>query len=98
MIIDIKPSPVKNKRYRVIMNNGKHYDFGLKTGSTYLDHKDKDIKKNYWLRHMGNPIENKLIKNLIPSPALFSAYILWGETTDLQKNINNLNRLLAHKK
>ena len=32
-------SPIKHKRFRVIINNNNHYDFGLDTGSTYLDHK-----------------------------------------------------------
>ena len=76
MIIKIENSPVKYKRYRAFMDNGKHYDFGLDTGSTYLDHRNKTIKRNYWLRHLGNPTENKLINNLVPSPSLFSALFL----------------------
>lgn len=41
MIIKIEKSPRKHKRFRVFMSTGKHYDFGLDTGSTYIDHKDK---------------------------------------------------------
>ena len=36
MIINISPSKRINKRYQVLMDNGKTYDFGLKDGSTYL--------------------------------------------------------------
>jgi hypothetical protein len=93
MIVDIIASPLKTKRYRVFLDNGNYYDFGLKGGSTYLDHKDKFIRKNYWRRHYANPTEQILIDNLVPSPALFSAYLLWGKSTDLNDNVNHLNHL-----
>jgi len=96
-ILNVEKSPVKNKRYRVTLDNGKHYDFGLLGGSTYLDHKDKTKKDNYWARHYGNPIEKNLIDHLIPSPALFSAYLLWGEHTDLDKNISDLNKKIKEQ-
>ena len=91
-IVEIVKSPLKHKRYRVILSNGRHYDFGLDIGSTYLDHHDKDKRKAYWARHYTGK-EKKLIDNLTPSPALFSAYILWGNSTDLHTNIDNLNRI-----
>jgi len=91
MIINIKPSQKKNKRFQVIMDNGKKYDFGLKDGSTYIDHYDKKKRKNYIDRHIKN--EKEFIKNLIPSPALFSMMLLWGPYTDINKNINYLNSL-----
>jgi len=97
MITEITNSPNKNKRYRVILNNGKHYDFGLKGGETYIDHKDKIIRHNYWARHMANKKEKQLITNLIPSPALFSAMILWGPHKTLKENTIALNELLEKK-
>lgn len=97
MIIKIEKSPIKNKRFRVYMDNGKHYDFGFSTGSTFIDHKDPVLKKNYLKRHLANPIERELINNLVPSPALFSAFLLWGKYTDLQKNIDYLNNLWTKK-
>jgi hypothetical protein len=97
MIVDIKASPVKNKRYRVVMDNGNYYDFGLKGGQTYIDHKDKVKRENYIKRHYANPIEKRLIDNLVPSPALLSIYLLWGPTTDLDKNIEYLNHLWSKK-
>jgi len=32
MIIKIEKSPLKNKRFRVYLNNGRKFDFGLKDG------------------------------------------------------------------
>ena len=93
-IIKLIKSPRKNKRFRVFLDNLTYYDFGLDTGSTYLDHHDKQKRDNYRARHMGNDIEKHLIENFIESPALFSYYLLWGDSTDLKKNIENLNKKL----
>jgi hypothetical protein len=93
-IIKIENSPRKNKRFRITLNNGDHYDFGLLGASTYLEHKDKIKRENYRKRHLGNDRENYLIKNLIPSPSLFSYYILWGDSTNINDNIKTLNSRL----
>ena len=97
MIVKIEHSPIEHKRFRVIMDNGKKYDFGLDGGQTYIDHHNKTIKKNYWKRHFGNEKEKRLITNLVPSPSLFSALLLWGESTSLEKKIQKLNQLLKIK-
>ncbi len=94
MIKDIINSPLKNKKYRAIMSDGSKIDFGLKGSSTYLDHKDKTKGNNYRARHLVNDRENYLIKNIIPSPALLSYYLLWGPYTNLHQNMNYLNELL----
>ena len=98
MIVEIEKSKKKNKRFRVILDNGKSYDFGLDTGKTYIDHHDENKRLNYRKRHLGNETEHELINNLIPSPALFSYYLLWGEYDDIMKNIINLNNLWSLKK
>ena len=92
-IVKIEPSDVQNKRYRVILNDGKMYNFGLYDGNTYIDHHNIKLRDAYQKRHLGNKIENNLIKNLIPSPALFSFYILWGPYTSVSQNIKYLNNL-----
>lgn len=94
-ILDIIQSPLKNKRYRIFLNDGTHYDFGLRGGSTFIDHKDRLLKENYYLRHIAQPQEFYLINNLIPSPALFSMYLLWGKYPNLFKNIEYLDDLFA---
>ncbi len=92
-IIKLIKSPRKNKRFRVYLDNGEHYDFGLDTGSTYIDHREKEKRENYRARHMGNLSEKYLIENLIPSPALFSYWLLWGDSVLLEQNLKNLNKM-----
>jgi len=97
MIVQITKSPVAHKRYRVKMDNGKIYDFGLDVGKTYIDHKNKALRKNYWARHLGNPTERKLIQNLVPSPSLFSAMLLWGPKLTIKENATLLNNMWQMK-
>jgi hypothetical protein len=94
MIVKIIDSPLKNKRFRVFLNNNKHFDFGLKNGSTFIDHHDKHKRLNYRKRHYANVKEKYLIDNLIPSASLFSYYLLWGDSNNLFENIDELNKLL----
>jgi hypothetical protein len=94
MIIKIIDSPLKTKRFRLFLNNNKYYDFGLKNGSTFIDHHDKQKRLNYRKRHYAILKEKYLIVNLIPSASLFSYYLLWGEHVNLFENIDELNKLL----
>ena len=93
MIQEVISSPLKTKKYRAIMSDGSKIDFGLKGSSTYLDHHDKTKRHNYRVRHLANDWEHYLIKNVIPSPALLSFYLLWN-TENLEHNILYLNQLL----
>ena len=95
-IIKIEESPKLTKRYRVILDNNSFYDFGLDDGECYLDHGDKKKRDNYLKRHMANKTEFNLITNLVPSPSLFSAYLLWN-TPILDENILILNELFKNK-
>lgn len=97
IITEIKESPIKTKRFRATLSNGQKIDFGLKGGSTFLDHKDKDKRKNYWKRHFASKNEKYLIMNLIPSPALLSSYVLWGNSSILRENVIELNKMLEAK-
>lgn len=100
MITKISNSPLPNKRFRaeVKTKDGvKIIDFGFKQngryGTTFIDGADIVKRKNYWARHLANETEHKLINNLVPSPSLLSAYILWGNTRDVAKNVKHLNSL-----
>jgi hypothetical protein len=100
MIIDIKSSPVANKRLRAEIQTTtgiRYVDFGFRgngrNGFTFVDGATDTQKENYWKRHLANETENTLIKNLVPSASLLSAYILWGETRDIGKNVKRLNQL-----
>lgn len=94
MIENVENSPRKGKRFRVILSNGKFYDFGMDGGSTYIDHADKTKRENYRKRHLAHPREGRYIREMIPSPALFAYHLLWGESTDLRKNIRALNKMM----
>ena len=98
MIVKVLKSPRKMKRFRVLMDNGKTFDFGLEGGQTYIDHGDKKLRENYIKRHLANATEARLIENLVPSPALFSRILLWGPYQTLDENVNYLNQLWAKKK
>ena len=87
MKLEIKPSTAKNKRLTAVFydNEGKKLkttNFGLKGGSTYIDHKDKQLRSKYIARHRVN--ENW---NDPQSAGALSRYLLWGESVALDKNI-----------
>jgi hypothetical protein len=100
MIVSISKSPVKHKRFRILFRHrdGKeqNFDFGLDTGTTYIDGASAIQRDNYWKRHTANPTEKKLIENLDASPALFSSMILWGKSRDINQNIKTLNAMWKH--
>jgi hypothetical protein len=94
-IIEVINSPKESKRFRIVYTDGTddyYTDFGLRNGSTYLDHEDIKKRENYRKRHLGNKTERHRIENLIPSPALFSYRLLWGDSTDLLDNIIQLQK------
>ena len=86
------------KRFKVILDNGNEYHFGQefhdeKHPITFIDGAPREKRDNYIKRHLGNKTENQLINNLVPSPSLFSMYLLWN-TNSLQNNIKILNDML----
>ena len=80
------------KRFLAIYQDKKYY-FGQPNAYTFIDGADEKVRENYWKRHYANPTEKYRIDNIIPSPSLFSAYILWN-TDDIYKNVRILNKLL----
>lgn len=102
MILSVFPSSVKHKRYtaKIRLENGKerlvNFGFrdGTRFGNTWIDGASPEDRNAYWKRHLGNATERKLIENVIISPALLSAYLLWGESRNLETNIKKLNKLL----
>jgi hypothetical protein len=94
-ILDVIISPYLNKRFRIyLIIDGKmgYWDFGAKEGSTYIDHQDPVKRENYLKRHLANPTERYNIENYIPSAALFSAKLLWGDSTDFTTNLIQLQK------
>jgi hypothetical protein len=96
MIIKVEKSDRKDKKYKAILDDGKIIHFGLDGSNTYTDGASKEKRDNYLKRHLGNKTEKHLIENLIISPALLSAYLLWN-TNNLDENIKILNKMLSKK-
>ena len=97
-IIKIERSNKLSKRFRAILDNGDNFDFGQEHSDgthpiTYIDGATKEKRDNYLKRHFANKIEANLIQNLIPSPSLFSYYLLWN-TPSINENVKILNKLL----
>jgi len=95
-IIDFTDSPKPLKRFRItldISGKEKHFDFGSKGGRTFIDEGNVVKRTNFLKRHLANRLERERVENLIPSPALFSIMLLWGDSTDLTDNIVHLNKL-----
>jgi hypothetical protein len=98
-ILDINYSKKDNKRFVIQItdykeNKIKKFDFGDKNGDTYIDHKDKTKKLNYYKRHYNNPLQKNLIDNLILSPSLLSLLLLWGKYTSIKENIKHLEYII----
>lgn len=105
VIKKIVPSPRKNKRFVAVVEDLKnkitkliHFGFklGRRVGKTFLDGASEDDRENYRLRHWTEK-ERPLIEGLIPSPSLFSWYLLWGPSNSLSYNVEYLNRLFQKK-
>ena len=94
-IVEILPSHRKNKKFMAVINDGSKVHFGLKNSNTFIDNASLQTRNAYLARHLANKVEKRLIENLIMSPSLLSAYILWN-TDDLRKNVKILNSLLKN--
>jgi HD superfamily phosphodiesterase len=85
--MDIIQSKKKNKRLTAIFKTGEKIDFGLKGGNTYIEHKDKKKRENYIKRHQVNEDFNN------PKTAgALSRWILWGDSTNIDKNISDFKK------
>lgn len=85
--IELNISNRSLKKYVFIYKDGdkiKKIHFGSKNSKTYLDHHDKTKRENYLKRHKaGEENWNNI------NPASLSAFILWGDSTDLETNLYN---------
>ena len=73
----IKPSTRENKRYVVIMNEGKmSHHFGSKVYENFTHHGDQKRKDSYLARHKAR--EN-WTKNGIHTAGFWSRWLLWNK-------------------
>jgi hypothetical protein len=92
-ILIVINSPIYDKRFRAIFNNNTHLDFGMRWSECYIDHHCPKRRLGYW-KMIYNSNEKELLYWLMPSDTLLTTYLLYGETTDLIKNIEILNNEL----
>jgi len=85
--VSLKPSSRPNKRYVISFSEPKKtIHFGAKNGSTYIDHKDKIKRYNYLKRHIVNENWSEI------NPGSLSSIILWGNSTNINDNLNEYLR------
>ena len=70
----------------------KKVHFGLRNPKlgTYIDHKDKKLRKNYRARHERDLRTEKNNQGL--GSGALSYYLLWGDSTNLQTNIKEYKK------
>jgi len=92
----IKNSNIKDKRFTALFidKNGKVVKtthFGLKNPviGTYIDHKNKDIRKRYIARHEAT--EKKFYTDPQRASTL-SRYVLWGNADNLNDAIEDYKK------
>jgi len=88
----VEKATAKGKKYKAIFydDNGKKIktsQFGAQGYEDYTQHEDKARRTKYRNRHKGN-----LAKTNYMSPAHLSFYLLWGNSTSLQTNINSYKK------
>lgn len=78
----IEKSTRAGKRFMATYANGKVVHFGQAGGQTYIDHGDKAKREAYLARHKKRENWNDPF-----SAGSLSKFITWGESTDINKNI-----------
>ena len=84
--MDIVKSKTKNKRFTAIFRDGSRVNFGLKGGSTYIDHGENIKRINYLKRHKVNENWDKI------NAGSLSRYVLWCDSKNINVNIQDYKR------
>ena len=80
--ISLKKSNKPNKKLVITFSEPNlTIHFGSKNSSTFLDHHDKVKRSNYLKRHKVNEDWNQV------NAGSLSAYILWGDSSDMYANL-----------
>jgi len=80
--MEIQRSSRVDKRYIAIFENELNpIHFGQRGSRTYVDHHDKVLRANYIARHRVNEDWTRI------NAGSLSRFILWGYSTDINKNI-----------
>ena len=80
--ISLEKSNKPNKKLVITFSDPKlTIHFGSKNSSTFLDHHDEVKRVNYLKRHIVNEDWNQI------NAGSLSKWLLWGKTTDLERNL-----------
>jgi len=90
LIINIEDSPLRNRRFRIYLLNGNHYDVGFKKSKYYIDHHNQLKRELYY--GLFNDDAKKTIMTLKPSQLLYETFILNGYSKNIINNINFFNK------
>lgn len=88
----IEESNRKAKRFVAIFDDGQRVHFGSKGSSTFIDHGDKQKREAYIARHRHPKLNEDW--NDLRSPGALSRWLLWGDSIDLEENIEEYIRRL----
>ena len=86
-------SPRPDKKFRVILPDGRKIDFGAKGYSDYTIHKDKERMTRYIIRHQKR--EN-WAKSGVATAGFWSRWVLWSEPS-LRAAIRRTQTILGNK-
>ena len=89
----IEKGSAKNKKWKAIFYDDKGkkiktVQFGDNRYEDYTQHKDKERRSKYLIRH-----KKDLEKGDYMSAGYLSYYILWGASTNLNTNINKYKKM-----
>lgn len=88
-LVSVKKSTRPDKKLAAKFTKGERMrtvHFGAKGMSDYTLHHDKQRRERYRERHKNDRLEDPL------SPGALSWYLLWGDSTSLEKNIDYFKR------
>jgi len=92
MLRSVKEINEKNKRFKAYFTDGTTTKFGQSNPKqgTFIDHKDKTLRKNYIKRHFKD-----LNTNDYTRPGYLSMFLLWDKPT-LKESITAYNKRIKN--
>ena len=75
------------KKWRAEFSDGSHTEFGASGYQDYTQHGDEERRKLYRARHAKD-----LLTNDPTAAGYLSMFILWGNSTDMGRNIASFKR------
>lgn len=85
-LVEIVPSSRADKRLMALFDSGVKVHFGLRGGSTFIDHHDEVKKENYIKRHRVNEDWSRP-----DSAGTLSRYVLWNKRT-MKESVEDYKR------